>query len=1093
MNTKLYSQMKRMLLLGVFLLSTFLTFAQDRRVTGKVAGSDGQGIPGVSVLLKGTQTGTSTDANGAFAINLKSGKDVLSFSGIGFRSMEVKVGTQTTVNVSMNEDVSALDEVVVTGYQTENRKEITGAISSVKAKELAVIPSGNVEQQLQGRVSGLTVITNGQPGTDSKVRIRGFGAFGGNEPLYIVDGVPTQSIADLPPSAIDVTTVLKDAASASIYGARAANGVIVVTTKKGEKRAKKLSVTYDGVYGVTAPGRGLEIVTPQQQADLTWLAQKNAGITPTHPQYGSGAVPTLPIYLLDVDGNSGITGSVDLAKQQAQYQIDPTNPAGVRQLTKANLAGTDWWGAMTRAAVLNRHTLGFSGGGEASRFYVGLDAQVQNGILIYNDFTRYNLRTNSEFDVTKNLRIGENIQLTYRSVKGQQGGNGGQGVSASENDVLQIARMPSIIPVYDEFGGWAGTRAKGFNNPRNPVANRTRSKDDNGYSVTTFGNIYAEYDVIPGLTLRSSFGGGYSNYYFNFYNPQQYENSENNSSFSYGESSGYGLNWAFTNTASYQKKIGVHSLKLFAGVEAINTGLGYGIPSQGRGISAGGLNPFSTNTDFITLSTVNNRVVNSGYNKGVNFFSTFGKLDYGYNNRYLVSATIRRDGASNFGENNRYGVFPAFSAAWRISAEDFMKELPAISDLKIRASWGQMGNANNVTPNNQYNLSGQSLGQSAYDIGGTNGFTQGFFQSQLGNPNAKWETSTSSNIGIDGTLWNGKMEFVIDFWKKDTKDLLFQPNVPNVAGADAAKPFVNIGAMLNQGIDIQLINKGKITGDWTFETNLTLSFLENKIVALDPGTPQIDISANRFGTVIRNIPGNALSTFFGYQVAGLFGSQAEIDASAKQDGVVRTKDATAENKVQGVGRFRYVDTNGDGKIDAADRTYLGNPVPKFTGGLNLTARYKGLELSTFLYTVQGNKIYNEVKWYTDFYSSFTGAAISQRALNAWSPTNTGATTPIFENVSNFSTNTQSSSFYVESGAYLRMQNLQVAYNLPSTILKNTKLATARVYLQATNLFTITSYSGLDPGVGGAADSNFGRDVGNYPVAKGFNVGVSLGF
>ncbi|MBO0948324.1 SusC/RagA family TonB-linked outer membrane protein [Fibrella forsythiae] len=1064
-----------------FFLVGIGAFAQARRVSGRVTGPDG-GIPGINVVIKGTSTGTSTDANGGYTLNLRGNSDVLIYSGIGFKSQELTVGNRTSIDVTLAEDASVLNEVVVTGYTTDDRRNVTGAVSTVKARALQAVPSGNVEQQLQGRVSGVTVISNGQPGTSSQVRVRGFGAFGGNEPLYVVDGVPVGSVNIVAPDDVETTTVLKDAAAASIYGARAANGVIVITTRKGSKTPRKMQVTYDGQYGVTDPGKGQEMLNPTEFADWTWRQFRNTafqnGTTPaySHPQFGTGSTPVIPDYI-NVGGAAGVIGSVDLAAAKLKYNINPS-AGSIYQVVKANKQGTDWYKEITRVAPVQRHGVGFSGSGESARYYVGFSAQDQQGILLNNDFKRYTFRANTEFDLSKKVRIGENIQLTYLSVLGQGGGSGGQGVAADENDVLQAFRMPSIIPVYDEFGGYAGTAAKGFNNPRNPVANRAGQADNRGFNTNAFGNIYLEVEPIEFLTLRSTVGGQYNNFYNYNFTRLQYENSENNSAFGYSEGGGYSFGWTLTNTASYKRKFGMHAVDVIVGQEALNTG-------AGRNINGNGQNPFSIDPNYITLNTVSStgRTVGSGQFKGVNFYSLFGRVNYVYNDKYIVTGVIRRDGSSRFGANNRYGVFPAASVAWRMSAEPFMKNLPWVTDLKIRGGYGLMGNSNNVDPNNQYSLYAANLGNSAYDINGSNSSTvDGYYRSRIGNPDAKWETSITSNIGFDGSFFNNRLEVILDVWRKDTKDLLFQVPIPDVIGTYASAPAVNIGEMRNEGIDIQVIGRGKIASEIGYEANVTASFLSNKIVSLAPGITYLTTVNPGFRGInpIRNQLGYSLSAFYGYQTLGLFQNKAEVDAAPKQDGAAP-------------GRFRYADINGDKVINADDRTYLGSPVPKFTGGLNLKFTYKAFDIEMYGYTSIGNKIFNVSKWFTDFYPSFAGAAISARVKNSWSTENPGGTVPIFESASNFSTNTQSNSYYVEDGSYFRMQNLSFGYNLPSSLLNKVKLQRVRVFVSTNNLFTITKYQGLDPSVGGNADTNFGIDVGNYPITRSVLGGVSLAF
>lgn len=1091
MNLKSYPLPKGMVLLMLLFVLASGTLLAQRTVSGVVSDPSGP-LPGVNILVKGTTTGTATDENGAFELTIPDDNAVLVFSATGFKTQEVPVSGKTTFNINMEEDAVALSEVVVTGYSVESRRQATGAVSTVKSRDLVAVPSGNVEQQLQGRVPGVTVITNGQPGTASIIRVRGFNAFGGNNPLYVVDGVPVDNTEFLAPDDIESTTVLKDAATASIYGARAANGVIVYTTKKGKKGDKGLNISYDALVGVTTPGKAGEILNPQEQADWTWQAIRNTasrtGATPvfSHPQYGTGQTPVLPDYI-KVGPLNGVVGSIDLAAEKAKYN---TNPAlgSIYLVMKANKEGTDWWDAITRDALLTRHSLGFSGAGDKSRYYASFGVQEQQGILIHQNFRRYSFRINTEFDLGKNVRIGENLQATYRQVLLLLGGSGGLSSSSDENSILAAFRIPSIIPVYDVFGGYAGTAAAGFNNPQNPVAQLDRQKDNRGYSASGFGNIYIEVDPIKDLTLRSSIGGGYVDFRGVGYGPPSYENSENNSSFSYSENYGSFLNWVFTNTANYKKKFGVHSVDLLAGIEALNTGFG-------RTISASGLNPFSYDTKYINLSNTSNRVVNSSQGLGVNFYSLFGRLNYGLNDKYYVTGVIRRDGSSRFGANSRYGVFPAISAAWRITGEEFMKGVDWITDLKIRGGWGQMGNSNNVNPDNQYSLYAASLGTASYDITGSNSAAaQGFYRNRIGNPDAKWETSTTTNIGFDGSFFNGKLDVILDWWKKTTEDLLFTLPIPDVVGSYANAPAVNIANMENKGIDFQIINRGNIIPKLGYEVNLTGGFLKNEITYLAPNVDYFDAGGTfRLGAVpIRNQVGQSLSAFYGYKVLGLFQNDAEVASAPTQAGAAP-------------GRFRFADLNGrddsgkltgkpDGKIDDADRTFIGSPVPKFQGGVNLRLTYGNFDLETYIYTSLGNEIFNLTKWWTDFYPSFTGSAKGARVKNSWTPQNTNTDVPMFEDASNFSTNTQPNSYYVEDGSYFRMQNLAIGYNVPSSVLaKIGGLRRLRVFVSTNNVFTISKYDGLDPAVGGAADTNFGIDQGNYPITRTYNFGLNVGF
>lgn len=1052
-------------------------------VSGTITDDAGAPLPGVSILVKGTNTGTTTDNDGGYSLSAPEDA-VLVISFIGYQTQEVPVGNRTSIAITMQPDVEALQEVVITGYTTENRRDVSGAVSTVKAADLTVVPSGNVEQQLQGRVAGVTVVTNGQPGTTSQVRVRGFGAFGGNQPLYIVDGLPVESTDFLNPDDIETTTILKDASTASIYGARAANGVIVYTTKKGSREAGKLRITFDGMYGFTDPGEGQEMMNPTDFATWTWNAIRNTPRGPrqklvfNHPQFGSGSTPVIPDYLL-VGKDFGVMGPLDLEAERAKYNVKDFS-RDIYQVVAANKSGTDWYDAITRRAPIIRNSLGVSGGGDRSRFYFGLGMQDQAGILIHQKFQRYSFRVNSEFDILKNLRIGENIQFTYIQARLLQGGGGGAGVSDDENDILFAFRMPSIIPVYDEFGGWAGTRAGGFNNPQNPVADLDRQKDNRGYGNGGMGNVYLEFEPVEDLVLRTSLGGTYGHsYYWNYFS-RQYENSENNSAVTYGEGASSFLAWTFTNTVNYQKDFDVHHIDVLLGQEALNTGVG-------RNINGFGLNPFSEDRNFVTLSTTQpgtTRTVSSDYFKGVNFNSYFGQLGYTYNDRYLLSFVLRRDGSSRFGEENRYGIFPAFSVGWRISSENFMQSTANwIDDLKLRGGYGIVGNSNNVNPNNQYSLYATSVDNSSYPISNS-GAAEGYYRSRIGNPFAKWEKAVTANVGLDGVFSGGKLELVLDVWKKNTEDLLFQVPITVMNGPYAAAPSVNIGKMQNKGIDFQLINRGNIRSDVAYELTINGGFLNNEIVELAPGIDYLaggdNEPAYRGISPIRNQIGRSISSFYGYKTVGLFQTAEEVESAPEQAGAAP-------------GRFRFADLNGDNVISPEDRTWLGSPVPKFTGGIKLKLNYHAFELESYMFTSLGNKIFNMSKWYTDFYPSFAGAAISERVKDSWTPENTDTDIPIFENVSNFSTNTQANSFYVEDGSYFRMQNITLAYNVPIDVLSRLHMEKLKVFAGVNNVFTITGYQGLDPSVGGDVDTRFGIDIGNYPITRSWTFGLNLGF
>ena len=1030
-------------------------------------------LVGVTVLLVGTSTGVTTDQEGKFSLPADMGDTILC-SFIGYTRQEILIDTSTNLSISL---VSGLlmEEVVVTGYSVDVRRKIPGSASTVVARDIQIAPSGNIEQQLQGRVAGVNVISNGQPGTTSQVRVRGYGALGGNQPLYVVDGVPVNSVDFLSPGDVASVTVLKDATAASIYGARAAGGVIVYTTNNGQRRQQELTISYDGMFGVTTPGVGLSVMNPQDQADWTWAAIRNAAISRgeipefSHPQYGGGVTPVLPDYLM-VGQEVGVMGPLDLAAQRQLYNIDH-DAGSIYQVVKANKAGTNWYDAVMRNALLKRHHLGISGAGTASRYYVGVGMQDQQGIVRNQQFSRYSFRVNTEFDLLPFLKIGESFQGTYRSTRLLEGEAGGIGSADSWTFVNSSLTNP-IIPVYDEFGGYAGNAATGVGlNWSNPVADAENLKDNRDFAVQAFGNFYLELEPIKGLVLRSSFGGQFSTVNRRNYLKTTYHSINKRITPAFRQFSSYTAQWVWTSTASFKKTIGYHTVDLLLGQEVLDQGSGFTI-------NGFGLDPFSENIDYIGLSTLSDRTVEGAPFNGVRFASYFTRINYDYADKYLVSAVLRRDGSSRFGQNNRYGIFPAFSAAWRISSENFMQKFTFIDDLKLRGGFGIMGNSNNVDPNNQYSLFSSSLDASSYDIYGTNSSTvEGFYRTRIGNPAAKWEQAITANIGLDILLFNGKLDLGVEFWRKRTKDLLFRMPVTVQSGFFAADPFVNVGEMLNEGVDFAVTSKGR-ANQIKYQITLNGSFLHNEIVALAPGIENLPNRSSVYGSIrpILNQVGQPLSAFYGFEVQGLFQSQAEVDAAATQDGAAP-------------GRFRYRDINADGVIDQQDRTNLGNPIADFTGGVAVRLGFRNWELEAYSFASIGNEVYNLSKRFTDFYNA--GSAIAERVKASWTFDNPRGEIPIFENVSNFSTNTESSSYYVEDGSYFRMQNITLSYLMPKAMISKWGLEKFRLYVSINNAFTITGYSGLDPSVGGSRDTNFGVDRGNYPMTRNWVFGINL--
>jgi TonB-dependent starch-binding outer membrane protein SusC len=1025
-------------------LSSSAVLAQGRNVTGTVTDETGSALPGVNIVIKGSTSGTTSDMSGNFALSVPGDNTTLVFSFVGYATSEVVVGSRTVVNVQMTMDVRTLSELVVTGYATQEKKDLTGSVGTVKPVDLVSIPVGNVANQLQGRIAGVTVVGDGQPGSTARVRIRGFASFTNNSPLYIVDGVPTQDISTLNPNDIENLSVLKDAGAASIYGSRASNGVIIITTKRGTNGVK---VNFDMYYGSQNPGKqesrtGVKnMLSTQEYADLQWLVYRNDGFNETHPIYGPSTNP------------------------------GPTLPGWA--------ADTRWYDEITRSAPIQNYDLSMSGGNQDAKFYIGLNYFDQQGVVLENFTKRFAVRANSEFKIKDRVTVGENITVSYRQSLGvgqlEEGSPFQMGVYRTQPiiPVIMNQQVQGINYLFQpgDFGGTGLAQRLGQSS--NVVADRTRAADNLNFDIRTIGSVFTDVKILEGLNFRTTFGGTFQNGYFSNYTFATYERSENIGTPALNEGAYFNSDWNWTNTLTYNKTFGSNKLLVVGGYEAVKYGIGRGV----NGTRAGYF------SDAVAFRTLNNgaSIVNTSsyFNTPVTLASLFVRADYSFADKYLLSATVRRDGSSVFGEENRYGVFPSVTAGWRISEEGFLSGSEFITDLKIRGGYGTMGNQFGANPANPFFLYGGSIASSFYDISGTGtGSVQGFRPTRIGNPAAKWETNITTNIGFDAGLFDNKLEIVFDWYTKTTEDLLFTPELPGTAGG-AGAPAVNIASMKNTGIDLQLIYRKNFTNDFRFEGNLVFTTYNNEITGLAPGFPFFDSGGSRIGPFARNAVGSPVSSFFGYQVLGLFQNQQEVDNAPTQDGAAP-------------GFFRFADINNDGIIDQDDRTFIGDPNPDFTYGLNLSLGYKNFDLTMFFLGSQGNDIFNYNRWWTDFWPSFQGQKSRELLNNSWTPERTNTNVPRASQASNFSTNTQSTSYYVEDGSFLRLKNIQLGYNLPKSAIAKAGLTNARVYVQGVNLFTITGYSGLDPELSGA-DTAFGIDSGNYPLVKQFLFGINLGF
>jgi TonB-linked SusC/RagA family outer membrane protein len=1048
-----------MLSLLIFGLAFSLAYAQETTVTGKVSSEEEGALPGVNIIIQGTGQGTVSDVEGNYSIVVPGPEAVLVYSSIGYTTESVTVGNQSVIDMVLVADVTSLKEIVVTGYATQQKQDLTGSVGVVSTEELTQMPQGNVTQQLQGRVSGVTVTQDSRPGQNAKVRIRGFSSFVNNNPLYVVDGVQTTDINTLNPDDIESISVLKDAGAASIYGSRASNGVIVVTTKNGSSSGIK--VNYNMYIGSQDPGSGpSNLLNTQEYADLQWLVYDNDGTVETHPIYGpSSGSPTIPSWG----------------------------------------ANTDWYDEIFSPAMIMNHDLSLSGGNKNAKFYAGLGYFAQDGTVLKNWWKRVSARFNSEFNIKDRVTIGENMNITFRTDNGIAG-NGDEGTAMA----MGVYRSQPIIPVvwnngtFDglahtyENGDWGGTGiAPRLGNGNNYVANRNRDEKDRWQDIRILGNVFVDVKIIEGLNFRTTFGGTFGNSYQTNWTGTTYENSENTATAAYWEQGQWGADWNWTNTLTYNKSFGEHNLLLVGGYEAVETGLGRRI----RGTRA---DYFSETFNYRTVSTgATITGADSDFNMSRTLASMFLRADYNYNNKYYASATVRRDGASVFGPENRYGTFPSATVAWRLSEESFLSGSSLISDLKLRGGYGIMGSQFGVSPQNQFFTYGGSPNRSFYDLNGTaSSSLQGFRPTRVGNANAQWETNVTTNVGVDVALLDNKLELVVDWYQKNTKDLLFTPELRGIAGgADA--PAVNIGEMTNKGIDINIIYKQSWT-DFRFAVNAQFTHYRNEIVRIADGYEFFDAGGSRIGAFNRNQVGRSLGEFFGYNVVGLFQENDFVNDSTLVDGI-----AVQDGSEPGFFRYQNIDEEGTvsdedshlfGRqvIDPEDRTFIGDPNPDFTYGLNFDIGYKNFDLTAFFYGSQGNDIFNYNKWWTDFWPSFQGQKSTDLLYNSWTPTQTDATVPKAANKSNFSTNTESTSYYVEDGSFFRLKNLQIGYNFPQSMLGNV-FSKARVYVQGVNLFTVTQYSGLDPELASFNDDFQGVDEGSLPTTRQYLVGVQLGF
>ena len=1062
--------MKKKLFKQIFVAFTVLfasgIYAQN--VTGLVTSDDGP-LPGATVLVQGTNNFASTDFDGNFSVEAAQG-DILIVSFVGYQTQEVAVdGDQLTINLALG---NLLEEVIVTtGYGTQSKRDITGAVSTIDAEELTSVPATTFAQQMQGRASGISVVSDATPGGEATVRIRGFGTTGNNNPLYVIDGVPTLSQGNLNPQDIESFQILKDASAASIYGSRAANGVIIITTKKGKVGTSKIS--YSGYYGWQNTANDVDALDAQGLGEYLYLADYYAGKTPSHGQYTFGGSPESPqIGIPNYVFPSG-AASVD----ESLYSLTPDN---IYAITKS--ADTDWWQLLTRDnAPMQQHSIDASAANEKSQYAFNATFFSQDAVVKYQGYKRATIRMNSSTKTLEDrLTIGENFTLSLDNRIG------GFGNDQEQNAVSGSYKHHPLLPNYDIVGSFAGSRGLNLGNNSNPYASQSRNQDDRSRRMRAFGNVFAELQIAKDFKFKTSFGVDLTTGQRKDISRAQPEYIEGNFGNRLTMSSSWDYEWTWSNTVSWAKTLNdVHDVSAYVGVEAIQ-GFGEYYDATRQGF------PFET-TPIISYLNMGSQATsgNSGtIFKDFSLWSQFVQANYQYDGKYLAQFTVRNDSSSRFKSATNSAIFPAFSLGWRISDESFMSGLTFIDEMKVRYGWGKTGNQS-IGDYNAFTQFGATSYRSGYPIDGsasTN--TLGFNPTQFGNPNAKWEATVSNNVGFDAAFLDRALSIEFDLWNRTTSDLLLKVPVVYSAG-DASAPSVNVGEMYNEGIDIA-INYTKTVGELDISIGGNVSSYRNEVKKLDEFDTPIFGSNRRVPALTRTSVGDPISSIYGFEVLGIFQSDAEANAWAPYG-------TTGYNAA---GKFKYADIDNNGVINDDDRTIIGNPHPDLVYGINLNLNYKNFNLTVFGNGVLGNDVYNYVRYFADF-NTFQGNRSTRALTEAWQPSNPSApraqwiaanpnaTSPIMD--ANDQTSSRTSSYLIEDGSYFRLRNVQLTYTFGDAINQALGVSGGNVYLQGQNLLTITDYSGLNPEIQTGNDIQLGYDGGFMPVSRtilvGFNVSL----
>lgn len=1037
------------ILLCLPIMSVKAVPSQTSTVSGVViSGTDELPLVGVSVLVKETANGTITDMDGNFKLNVVSGQTLV-FSYIGYVTQEIVVTDQKSLNVILKEDTEILDEVVVVGYGVQKKKLVTGATVQVKGESLAKMNTNSPLQGMQGQTPGVNISsTSGQPGSDMKVSIRGLGTVGNSSPLYLIDGVGGD-ISTLNPADIESIDILKDAASAAIYGAQAANGVVLITTKSGKEG--KAQISFDAYYGVQTVARKINMLNAKEYMTIMDEQAVNSGNTP-----------------------------YDWSSFRSIYDAN------------GNVHDTDWIDSMFKDnARTQSYTLGITGGSQTSTYALSLGYMSQEGVVGGKDvsnYERYNFRINSEHKIFKDsdlLKVGEQVSFVYKM-------NNGISVSDQYNNTLRGAFATSpLAPIYSDNNAYDSSyndtsNSDWYNGDGNPYGSMMTNSNNENKTATFSGNVYAELQPVRNLKLRSVFGAVYGSSEYRSFNPlyQFSIYTYNTTRTSATQNMNHSLGMTWTNTAAYDWTCGKHAFNALVGMEV------YRYSGTYLQAKTGALREGFDDWDHAyvgngTASSADDGMSVDGYphdeSRSVSYFGRFG---WNWKETYMLNATLRADGSSKFARGNRYGVFPSISAGWTLSNEKFMQNTQNWLDyLKLRASWGQVGNQNidnyqytaPITSSNTHYIFGTADGvpaQSGY---------WGAYPSRLANESVTWETSEQTNIGIDARFLKSRLSLTADFYIKTTKDWLVE--APILATAGTGAPFINGGDVKNTGVELALTWNDRAGKDFNYNIGVNGAYNKNKVgnIPTEDGIihGKINMLYDNTPEFYRAQNGHAIGYFWGYETAGIFQNKEQI-ANWNADGKHGILQADAQ-----AGDVIYVDQNQDGIIDDNDKVDLGNGTPDFTYGFNVGFNYKNFDFSLVAYGAAGNQIVQSYRNHANSKANYTTAI-----LNRWTGEGTSNRMP---RVTDTNINWQFSDLYLQDGDYLRISNITLGYDF-AKLIKLKAISQARLYVQVQNAFTFTKYDGMDPEIGyGTSDWVSGIDLGYYPRPRTFLVGVNLKF